>query len=140
MIDSHKKHQYYYKNNNCNAASSRDPDCICWHDVGTGPHADSRPEDPATTIEWRIKEVPSVSPKIIEEYERLVAWLHSKKQHPDYEYETTDGPRKSWYDEDKPPEGEGWERNVHAGRNGWERFDYHEEAYWMRKCPRAKGR
>lgn len=37
-------------------------------------------------------------------------------------------PRKAWWAEDEPPEGDGWERNVDAGRNGWERFDYHEES------------
>ena len=64
--------------------------------------------------------------------DQLTHWLHSKQRHPDYEYETTTGPRKAWYDEDKSPEGEGWERNIHVGNYGWERFDYHEESYWMR--------
>lgn len=66
------------------------------------------------------------------ELARLTAYLHSRQLHPDYEYTATDGPRKAWYDEDVPPKGEGWVRNVHRGRDGWERFDYHEEAYWMR--------
>ncbi|MEM7165996.1 MAG: hypothetical protein AAF581_11050 [Planctomycetota bacterium] len=64
--------------------------------------------------------------------EALESWLHSRCLHPGYEYATTDGPRKSWYDEDAPPEGRGWERNVDCGDQGWERFDYHEEAYWRR--------
>lgn len=29
--------QYYFKNNSCKAESAHDPDCICWHDEGTGP-------------------------------------------------------------------------------------------------------
>lgn len=66
----------------------------------------------------------------IAEVERLAGLLHNRQNHPDYEYATTDGPRKN-FDEDEP-EGDGWVRNVHIGRNGWERFDYHEEAYWMR--------
>jgi len=53
----------------------------------------------------------------------------------EYEYATTTGPRKSWYSESEPPEGEGWERDTEKGRNGWERFEYHEEAYWRRKKP-----
>lgn len=52
--------------------------------------------------------------------------------HPDYEYETTEGQRKCWERADEPPEGDGWERNVDAGRDGWERFDYTEESYWRR--------
>lgn len=68
----------------------------------------------------------------VKRLERLEAWLHSKGLHPDYQYRTTDGPRKGWYDEDVPPEGEGWMRNIHRGSEGWERFDYHEESYWMR--------
>lgn len=70
----------------------------------------------------------------IERLARLEAWLHSRCMHPDFEYETTDGPRKA-FDCHKPA-GEGWVRNVEEGRNGWERFDYHEEAYWRR--PRQK--
>lgn len=61
---------------------------------------------------------------------RLEAYLHTRETHPDFEYATTKGPRKA-FDEHKP-EGEGWVRNTYMGREGWERFDYHEEAYWMR--------
>ncbi|WP_420032285.1 DUF6247 family protein [Streptomyces sp. cg28] len=66
------------------------------------------------------------------------AELHARRAHPDYEYATTEGPRKQWDDIDVPPhdeEGEpepGWERNTDAGRDGWERFDYTEESYWRR--------
>ena len=67
------------------------------------------------------------------EVRRLQGILHEREMHPDYEYAETTGPRKAWYDADKPPKGEGWEPNVHQGRDGWERFDYHEEAYWMRR-------
>ena len=59
--------------------------------------------------------------------------LHSTESHPNYEYKTRKGPRKSFDDEDVPPKGDGWERNIYCGRHGWERFDYHEESYWMRK-------
>jgi hypothetical protein len=58
--------------------------------------------------------------------------LHAFRAHPLYEYATTQGPRKAWDHIDEPPEGNGWERNLDAGRNGWERFDYHEESYWRR--------
>lgn len=58
--------------------------------------------------------------------------LHESESHPDYEYFTREGGRKSFVYEDLPPEGEGWVRNIHRGRNGWERFDNHEESYWMR--------
>ena len=50
-----------------------------------------------------------------------------------YEYKTTTGPRKMWDDQDTPPEGEGWVRDMDQGRDGWERFDYHEESYWKRE-------
>ncbi len=66
----------------------------------------------------------------IEARERLEAFLHSRTMHPDYEYETTEGQRKAF--DESPPEGDGWKRNTHRGRNGWERFNYHEEAYWLR--------
>ncbi len=60
------------------------------------------------------------------------AELHEASSHPSYEYATTEGQRKAWYDADTPPEGDGWERNVDAGRNGWDRFDFTEESYWRR--------
>ena len=69
-----------------------------------------------------------------DEIERLTKYLHSICRHPDFEYETTTGPRKACYDF-PPPEGEGWDINVDEGRDGWERFDYHEEQYWRRLKP-----
>jgi len=61
--------------------------------------------------------------------------LHERCIHPAWEYETTEGQRKAWYDGDVPPEGEGWERNVNRGRDGWERFEFTEESYWRRLRP-----
>lgn len=66
---------------------------------------------------------------------RLEKILHDREWHPDFEYDRTKGPRKAWDYEDEPPEGEGWERNVDKGCDGWERFDYYEEAYWRRRKP-----
>lgn len=73
------------------------------------------------------------------------AALHARRAHPDYEYATTEGPRKAWDDIDRPPYGDNgepdhtWERNVDAGRPGagWDRFDYTEESYWRRRKPAA---
>jgi hypothetical protein len=67
------------------------------------------------------------------------AELHRRSAHPAYEYETTEGPRKRWDDPDEPPEGDGWERNLDAGRpgEGWDRFEYTEESYWRRLKPEA---
>ncbi len=65
-------------------------------------------------------------------YRATDAQLHERRRHPEWEYETTEGQRKAWDDIDTPPEGDGWERNVDAGRDGWERFDYTEESYWRR--------
>jgi hypothetical protein len=61
--------------------------------------------------------------------------LHERSAHPAYEYATTEGQRKAWDFSNVPPEGEGWERNVDAGRDGWDRFDYTEESYWRRLLP-----
>jgi DNA-binding CsgD family transcriptional regulator len=58
--------------------------------------------------------------------------LHARFAHPGWEYATTIGPRKQWDDADVPPDGDGWERNMAAGRDGWERWDYTEESYWRR--------
>ncbi|WP_141576151.1 DUF6221 family protein [Actinomadura sp. WMMA1423] len=72
------------------------------------------------------------------------AELHARCAHPDYEYETTEGPRKAWDEADEPPDGPdgkpdpSWERNVEEGRDGWERFDYIEESYWRRRLPPEK--
>lgn len=70
--------------------------------------------------------------------------LHARCACPGWEYATTEGPRKQWDDQDRPPsDGHGdpdpsWEVNVDAGRDGWERFDYTEEAYWRRRKPDAE--
>lgn len=67
------------------------------------------------------------------------AELHARRAHPAWEYETTTGPRKQWDYSDEPPSDEHghpdptWKRNVDAGDEGWERFDYSEESYWRRK-------
>lgn len=72
------------------------------------------------------------------------AELHARCAHPDYEYETTTGGRKTWDEADEPPDGpdgkpdHSWERNVEEGRDGWERFDYTEESYWRRRLPPEK--
>ena len=47
--------QYYYKDNSCQAFTAQDADCICWHDEGTGPFPNERPDDPDTLKEWRFK-------------------------------------------------------------------------------------
>ena len=64
------------------------------------------------------------------EVARLTSFLHGKCLHPDYEYETTKGARKAWGCH--KPEGDGWEENKEEGRDGWERFEFHEECYWRR--------
>lgn len=71
--------------------------------------------------------------------------LHEWEAHPDWEYEMTTGPRKEWTGYDNPPEATDWDqdcgltwvKNTDKGSRGWERFDYHEEAYWRR--PRNAG-
>lgn len=66
------------------------------------------------------------------------AELHARRAHPDWEYATTEGPRKHWDDIDVRPAGDDgepdptWQRNTDAGIDGWERFDYTEESYWRR--------
>lgn len=75
-----------------------------------------------------------------------MARLHAERRHPDYEYATTEGPRKQWDGVDDRPRGDdgeseaGWERNVDAGMpgEGWERFDYTEESYWRRSKQAVK--
>lgn len=68
---------------------------------------------------------------------RTEAEQHAHFAMPGWEYATTEGQRKAWDRCDEPPEGEGWERNVDAGRDGWDRFDYTEESYWRR--PKQRG-
>lgn len=64
---------------------------------------------------------------------RPAAELHDDQCHPDWEYETTTGQRKAWDDQNTPPPGGGWVRNTFTCfGEGWERFDYTEESYWMR--------
>lgn len=56
--------------------------------------------------------------------------MHREQRHSEWEYATTTSVRKQG---DPPrPNGNGWMLNQYAGRDGWERFDAHEEAYWRR--------
>lgn len=72
--------------------------------------------------------------------------LHARGAHPEWEYRTTEGPRKQWDDQETPPRNENgepdpsWEPNVDMGRDGWDRFDYTEEAYWRRRLPPGQER
>lgn len=66
--------------------------------------------------------------------------VHALRRHPDFEYATTQGPRKAWADPDTPPVGPdeltpdtSWEQNVDVGDRGWERFEFYEESYWRRR-------
>lgn len=61
------------------------------------------------------------------------AELHARCSHPEWEYTTTEGPRKAWDDADQPPDGGGWERNIEVGWNGWEQYNLFEESYWRRR-------
>jgi hypothetical protein len=65
-------------------------------------------------------------------YAQPDAVLHARRLHPDYEYATTEGPRKAWAHSDVPPDGDGWVRNTGVDDEGWERFEYTEESYWRR--------
>lgn len=44
-IQQSAQQQYYYKNDECTAKSSKDPNCKCWWDIGTGPLKDGTPTD-----------------------------------------------------------------------------------------------
>lgn len=63
--------------------------------------------------------------------------LHARFACPGWEYRMTTGQRKAWADAGKPPDGDGWEPNTAVCPEAWERFDYHEEAYWRRPVPAA---
>ena len=43
--------QYFYKVTDCPTLDSKSPDCICWHDEGTGPIA----QNPEWVKSWRAK-------------------------------------------------------------------------------------
>lgn len=74
--------------------------------------------------------------RLLEETQREVArsfapTSSSREPQIKYEHRTTRGPRKAW---DGKPDltAEGWELDKSQGRDGWERFDHHEEMYWRR--------
>ena len=50
--------QYYYRTSGCQALDSKDPQCTCWHDQGTGPFSDIKEGDTwriGTPFAWRDK-------------------------------------------------------------------------------------
>lgn len=100
------------------------------------------PDDVIADCDAKLALVDEIEAPLVDDLEPATdAELHALESHPAWEYRTTMGPRKQWGDIDVPPrnrEGEpepGWERNVDAGRDGWERFDYTEESYWRRPRP-----
>jgi hypothetical protein len=48
-------YQYYYKVDGCPAHEARDPNCICWHNEGTGPFPGERRNDFVHAKVWRTK-------------------------------------------------------------------------------------
>ncbi len=48
------KRKYYFKDNACKAQFASEPDCICWHDEGTGPL--SAEEQASGILNWREQE------------------------------------------------------------------------------------
>ncbi len=87
-----------------------------------------------------LQSIPNKTPLTREELFRKYTEqeLHDKFMHPDYEYKTVETGRKDG--QDGCP-GEGWKPNdcVMYGigedthRRNWERYDYTEDNYWMRK-------
>lgn len=52
--------QYYYKDYTCAAPNSDHPDCICWHDEGTGPLVGN-----TSMLTWREKPSQPTHPTIV---------------------------------------------------------------------------
>ena len=55
-----RQRQYFFRVPECRAATAHAPDCICWHDEGTGPLADN-PYGPPQG--WRCKPNPKDWPE-----------------------------------------------------------------------------
>ncbi|QRE00239.1 hypothetical protein [Burkholderia phage BCSR5] len=58
--------QYFYKQHQCTAHDAGDPECICWHDEGTGPFPDRRESD-TNRYSWRDKPVQQTTERTIRE-------------------------------------------------------------------------
>ncbi len=54
-MNNNPKFEYYYRQTECKAKDARKPDCICWHDEGTGPYKNEKHDDENTVMEWREK-------------------------------------------------------------------------------------
>ncbi|MER7953876.1 hypothetical protein [Streptomyces sp. NPDC096030] len=106
--------------------------CSCGH--APGDHAQGR------CLPCALRGTPN--PQHAYDGNRPEGILHAECAHPDWDYATTQGPRKQWDDADVPPADDNgepdhtWQRNTDAGNGGWERFDYTEESYWRR--PKAR--
>lgn len=61
--------------------------------------------------------------------DKLEHYLHSTLSHPEYKYTTTAGDLKTFV---KAPSTD-WERNTDYGKDGWQQFALHQEAYWKKK-------
>lgn len=66
-------------------------------------------------------------------HEDLTKLAHANEAHPDFEYTTTDAPRKCGVVNE--PDGDGWHLNDDHPSGGWERLEYFELTYWRRRRP-----
>ncbi|MER6183032.1 DUF6221 family protein [Streptomyces sp. NPDC001652] len=111
------------------------------HDALDGFLAVVQPEELLADLDAKLALVDELEPEEEAREPETDAQLHARFAHPAWEYRVTEGPRKQWDDIDVPPTDDngdpepGWERNIDAGRDGWERWDYTEESYWRRLRP-----
>ena len=100
--------------------------------------AETAPYDP---YEPWIAALRNQDPKV---REAATACLHRAERHPEFEYASTDTARKSG--PALRPEGDGWEPNnripwhkyeagvlVSEHWRNWDRFEFHDTEYWMRR-------
>lgn len=89
-------------------------------------------------LDWEYPSLKDSSPLIVDagmEFE-----LHTRQQHPDWEYAVTETARKGG--DTKMPDGEGWEpNNIMRTPDGtfrnWERGEFTEWEFWRRRRPRS---
>jgi hypothetical protein len=53
--------QYYYRVNDCEASDFASPDCVCWHNEGTGPRPNEKKDDENKSVIWRFLKTAPVS-------------------------------------------------------------------------------
>ena len=62
-----REYQYYWHDDQCEANYAHEPNCICWHNEGSGPYKKEQHDSDIPLVDWRIKHSDMAAPGVSDE-------------------------------------------------------------------------